>query len=110
MEKQEKVLWRYAIATLALVELVVYLLFMQQPIIWDLARAVFALVNIIVTAELIHIQVQVNRYNTEHAGEDQHAELLRPQASVRARSTGVMIERADAAHAHGLTPAVVAEA
>jgi uncharacterized membrane protein YjjB (DUF3815 family) len=63
MEKREKALWRYAIATLAFAELIVYLFFVHHPFIWSLIRAAFIVANLSITIELVYIKRKVDRFN-----------------------------------------------
>jgi hypothetical protein len=67
MEKQEKVLWRYCVATLAFVEILTWLLFIDNPFYWNFIRAGFILLNGSVVTYLVNLKVKVEKYNAEQA-------------------------------------------
>jgi hypothetical protein len=63
MEKQEKVLWRYIVATLAFFELLADILLITKPFFWNIVRAGFILVNGAIFFYFVNLKVKIEKYN-----------------------------------------------
>jgi|GEM_PF-6687948 len=65
MEKNVKLFWRYFGSVLALVEVFVYLRFIQSPFPWPFVRVAFLLVNVLIIGYLAHVKRQVEKHNAQ---------------------------------------------
>jgi hypothetical protein len=65
MGKNVKLFWRYFGSVLALLEVFVYLHFIQSPFPWPFVRLAFLSVNVLIIGYLAHVKLQVEKHNAQ---------------------------------------------